>query len=111
MEYVCPNCGAAAGGQSVCSACGFNLDSLRELPTREEYEAEDVNAVREEFLAGESLGPGEPGSLVSRFIAGWLDTFIMLALPVAIVAVGSGTDSSFEESPVAIAAGVLYILL
>ncbi len=38
-SHVCPVCGAAAGGQPRCQACGRPFD-IRDLPTRSQWEAE-----------------------------------------------------------------------
>lgn len=39
---VCPSCGVPAAENDYCSGCGLRLETLRELPTRSEWESKRV---------------------------------------------------------------------
>ena len=75
-ERVCPFCGEPPGVGVFCAACGRNLSSVEQLPTREEWEqqshgeatptddrplAERCAAATEEFLA-KMHAAGDPGT-------------------------------------------------
>jgi hypothetical protein len=44
MARVCPHCGEPPGGGVFCESCGRNLSGVEQLPTREEWEAQQAPA-------------------------------------------------------------------
>ncbi len=62
---VCPHCGEPPGGGVFCEACGRNLSGIEQLPTREEWEAQQAPpppaVTTGEFLAAMEAA-GNPGT-------------------------------------------------
>jgi len=81
-EYVCPNCGTPARGASVCTACGTDLDTYKELPRRSEFQEGGVEAVRAAYVEELRQGAGAPGGVLVRWGALFLDNLLCIGVPL-----------------------------
>jgi len=101
---VCPRCGAPAEAHDFCSACGLRLQSLPELPTRGEWEADLARSSNPRPAAPAVpttiapaaavssikplLHPTERSRLVLAVVAGALAAALVLVVLVAAGAAG-----------------------
>jgi len=44
-ERVCPRCGEPAGEQRFCPSCGLNIAAQPEMPSHDEWRADQAHAV------------------------------------------------------------------
>lgn len=70
-DRVCPSCGSRAGSQVFCAACGLNLTTVPQLPSRGEWQ--DQRAAQAESDADQGSGRAEPEHAAEpSSVAGWV---------------------------------------
>jgi hypothetical protein len=69
QERVCPFCGEPPGVGVFCAACGRNLSSVEQLPTRAEWEQGAPGAAAAPAAAGAPAAPSAAASADGRPLA------------------------------------------